>query len=195
VTVDGSPLEDNPSGCREQTVQVHRASEDSAAGIFVFNSFICGTVARALRSRPAEDMTLLPVPFGNFFGVFWDQQQMLVADGVHLPGHVTKFLPMLDAASHAAVQGCTSMWTLAFDGGASAACAVAAAAMLSAPYCSRYIDEVAKVMLFAVLHALGSLQLPTGRPSRAHVACFSYDGNGGMHQRSSPVLPWNEGSL
>jgi hypothetical protein len=195
VTVDGSALEDNAAGCREEAVHVQRCAEDSAAGIFVFNSFICGAVARSLRSRPAEDVTLLPAPFGNFFGVFWDQLQMLVADGVHLPGHVTKFLPMLGAASHAAVQGCASMWTLAFDGGATAACAVAAAAMLMAPHCSRYIDEVAKVVVFAVLHAFGSLQLPTGWPSCADVACFSHDGNGGVHQRPAPVLPWDEGSL
>jgi hypothetical protein len=115
-------------------------AEDSAAGVFVFNSFACGAVARALQS--AEDKHVLPVAFCDFFRAFWGQQQLLIADGVMMPGHITKFVPILDTAANVAAQGCTSMWAFAFDGGAAAACAAAAASIAHAPFCSRYIEEV-----------------------------------------------------
>jgi hypothetical protein len=93
-------------------------------------------------------MVVLPSAFAKFFTAFWGHQQLLVEDGVLLPGHVTKFLPFLDPASVAAVQRCGRMWALAFDGGASAACAAAAATMAKAPFCGRYIDEVLHMILF-----------------------------------------------
>ncbi len=139
---------ESPGGVTAQGASIDPPAEDSAAGIFLFNSFVCGAVARALRS--AQDMIVLPVAFRNFFIVFWGHQQLLAEDGVHLPGHVTKFLPILDTAADADIQGCTSIWALAFDGGAPAACAAAAATMAKAPFCGRYIEEVVQTILFCV---------------------------------------------
>ncbi len=148
TTINDSFLVESPSDGSGQGSSIDPPAEDSAAGIFLFNSFVCGAVARALQS--AQDMLVLPLSFHNFFIAFWDHQQMLAEDGVHLPGHVTKFLPILDTAADAAIQGCTRIWALAFDGGASAACVAAAATMAKAPFCGRYIEEVVQAILFSV---------------------------------------------
>ncbi len=126
--------------CGPAANEIALGAQDSAAGVFLFNSFVCGAVARALHS--AEDKRVLPVAFCDFFRTFWGQQQLLVEDGVIMPGHITKFLPILDKAAAIASQGCTSMWAFAFEGGAAAACAAAAASISRAPFCGRYIEEV-----------------------------------------------------
>ena len=144
TSIDVSSTEDNDKNGHVAHTDI--PVEDSAAGIFLFNSFICGAVARTLKS--SEHMTVLPPAFEKFFAAFWGHQQLLVEDGVLVPGHISKFLPFLDPASVAAVQRCGRMWALAFDGGASAACAAAAATMAKAPFCGRYIEEVLHMILF-----------------------------------------------
>jgi hypothetical protein len=115
--------------------------EDSAAGVFLSNSFVRGAVARGPSSL--KNKSVFPVAFSHFFRCFWGQQQVLVEDGVQMPGHVAKFLPILEAGD--AGVSFASMWSLAFDGGASAACTAAAAAISRAPFCSRYIEEVTRI--------------------------------------------------
>jgi hypothetical protein len=144
VDADSSSIDDNhsvSSKCLESEQSFHMIvlpCEDSAAGLFLSNSFVCGAVARG--SRSLKGRSNLPIAFSDFFRSFWGQQQVLVEDGAQLPGHVAKFLPILDFGD--AAVGCASMWTLAFDGGAAAACTAAAAAIARAPFCSRYIEEV-----------------------------------------------------
>ena len=171
-------------------------AEDSAAGVFLFNSFVCGAVARALQS--AEDKRVLPVAFCDFFRTFWGQQQLLVEDGVIMPGHITKFLPILDKAADIASQGCTSMWAFAFDGGAAAACAAAAASIARAPFCGRYIEEVGGKRVCAScacsLPPRMLTDLCAGQPACAATVLWCYRRDGGMRQRHTFVLRRDEGS-
>ncbi len=144
IDADASVTNDNHAvSCESyESVQGFRkigfSCADSAAGIFVFNSFVCGAVARGLRSL--NDKKVFPTAFSDFFRSFWGQLQVLVEDGVQLPGYISKFVPILDTDD--AAVSCSSMWNLAFDGGASAACIVSAAAIARAPFCDRYIQEV-----------------------------------------------------
>jgi len=195
VDVDASVNSDGRSEMSEShksgqnSLKIGRYSEDSAAGLFVSNSFICGAVARALRG-PMHNC-VLPIAFIDFFRAFWGQQQLLAEDGVQLPGHVTKFLPVLDTTD--LPFGCVSMWTLAFDGGAPAACNAAAAAIARAPFCGRYIQEVVQIPVCFV--ASGLIAALTGHRPRAEFAVHCHCGDGSVCERPTFVLPRNEGCV
>jgi hypothetical protein len=120
-------------------------AEDSAAGIFVHNSFVCGAVARSLKN--VTHHPVLPVPFCDFYRAFWSHQVALAADGLQLPGFISKFVPILESAAGDSFHGCSSMWGIAFDGGAQAASVAASAVIARAPFCCRYIDEVVSCLL------------------------------------------------
>jgi hypothetical protein len=157
---DGSSVKSAGDTSSRGAPEAGSASEDSAAGLFISNSFVCGAVARALKR--VEEQHALPQAFTDFFRAFWGHQMALAEDGVQLPGHVAKFLPIISTAADFM---CSNMWSFAFDGGAPAACHAAASTMARAPFCGRYIEEVLRICCIPQFWSL--MALATGWPSRA----------------------------